>query len=230
METVFVTGADRGVGYSLCEQFLELGYRVIGSQFMPQWPDLDKLKEKYPEQLFIVPMDVGNTESVERAAEMTKTYTDKIDILINCAGIFGTDEEETFKAILNVNSVGPMRVTKALLPLMENGKKRLCFFSSESGAVATQPRGDDGGSAYCISKAMLNMQVKLLFNELRPDGYTFRIYHPGWVRSYMSGVKSTVGKLEPEESAQIAVRQFIEDRTFEDVLLLVDVYDSIYAF
>lgn len=230
MNTVFITGADRGVGYALCEQFIERGYRVIGGQYMPQWPDLDRLKEKYPEQLFIVPLDVASTESVQNAAELTRKYADTIDILVNCAGIFGNDEEEKYRAILNVNSAGPMRVTRAFLPLMENGKKRLCYFSSESGSVATQHRGDDGGSAYCISKAMVNMQVKLLFNELRQEGYTFRVYHPGWVRSYMSGVKSTVGKLEPEESAQIAVRQFVEDRSCEDVLMVVDVYDEIWAF
>ena len=81
-----------------------------------------------------------------------------------------------------------------------------------------------------MSKSMLNMEVKLLFNELRPKGYTFRLYHPGWVRSYMSGVKATVGKLEPEESAQVAVRQFTEGRACEDILMVVDVYDAVWAF
>ena len=46
---------------------------------------------------------------------------------------------------------------------------------------------------YCVSKAMLNMTVRLMFNELRPEGYTFRVYHPGWVRSYMSGKRRTGG-------------------------------------
>ena len=230
MKTVFITGADRGVGFALCEQFLDRGYLVIAGQYMPEWPALEQLKQKYLQQLYIVPLDVRSTDSVVRAAELTREYTDRIDILINCAGIYGDDQEEKFKDIINVNTMGPLRVIRAFLPLMENGMRRLCFFSSESGSSATQHRGDDGGSAYCMSKSMLNMEVKLLFNELRPKGYTFRLYHPGWVRSYMSGVKATVGKLEPEESAQVAVRQFTEDRACEDILMVVDVYDAVWAF
>ena len=48
--------------------------------------------------------------------------------------------------------------------------------------------------------------------EVKIQGYTFRVYHPGWIRSYMAGVKSTVGYYEPEETAAVAYRQFTEDR------------------
>ena len=209
MKTVFITGADRGVGFALCEQFIEIGYLVFAGQYMPEWPALDQLKQKCPQQLYIVPLDVRSADSVLKAAELTRGYAETIDILINCAGIYGDDQQEAFKDIINLNTMGPLRVTRAFLPLMEHGMKRLCFFSSES---------------------MLNMEVKLLFNELRPKGYTFRLYHPGWVRSYMSGVKATAGKLEPEESAQIAVRQFTEGRACEDILMVVDVYDAVWAF
>ncbi len=73
--------------------------------------------------------------------------------------------------------------------------KRLCFVSSEAGSITVAHRKD--GYAYCMSKASLNMAVKLMFNELRPQGYTFRLYHPGWVNSYMGGdQKGTSGKYE----------------------------------
>ena len=132
MKTVFITGADRGVGFALCEQFAEAGYKVIASQYMPQWPALAQLKEKFSQQLYIVPLDVRCADSVRNAVELTREYTDRIDILVNCAGIYGDDEAEKFKDIINVNTMGPLRVTRAFLPLMENGMKRLCFFSSES--------------------------------------------------------------------------------------------------
>ena len=66
------------------------------------------------------------------------------------------------------------------------------------------------------------MAVKILFNSLRPEGYTFRLYHPGWLRSYMSGHKHMEAALEPEESAAVAVPFFLQPLPDEDHLSLVD--------
>ena len=56
MKTVLITGADRGIGYSLCECFIEGGWYVIAGQYMPEWPQLSALAEKYPEQLAVIPL------------------------------------------------------------------------------------------------------------------------------------------------------------------------------
>lgn len=61
------------------------------------------------------------------------------------------------------------------------GMKRLCFVSSEAGAVSVAHREDL--SSYCMSKTALNMAQRLMFNQLQPMGYSFRLFHPGWVRS-----------------------------------------------
>ena len=61
---------------------------------------------------------------------------------------------------------------------------------------------DESCSVYCASKTMLNMAVKLMFNRLQERGYTFRFYHPGWVKTYMSGGKTEIGVYEAEESAR----------------------------
>lgn len=68
------------------------------------------------------------------------------------------------------------------------------------------------------------MGVKILFNHLRPEGYTFRVYHPGWMRTYMRGVKSTQGDMEPEEAAAPALAYFLQDlpATEEDRLVMRD--------
>jgi hypothetical protein len=73
-----------------------------------------------------------------------------------------------------------------------------------------------------MSKTALNMAVSMLFNRLRPEGYTFRLYHPGWMRSYMGGSKNTEADLEPEEAAVPAVTYFLRDRADEDRLILRD--------
>ena len=60
---------------------------------------------------------------------------------------------------------------------MQTGMKRLCFVSSEAGVVSVAHRTEV--SSYCMSKTALNMALRLMFNQLQPMGYTFRLYHPG---------------------------------------------------
>ena len=120
----------------------------------------------------------------------------------------------------NVNAVGAIRVVEAFLPLMSSGMRRICFVSSEAGCISLAYR--EGASGYCMSKAALNMAVRIIHNDLYPEGYTFRLYHTGWMRSYMSGHKSTRGDMEPEEAAAKAIPFFLEDREDEGRLVLID--------
>jgi hypothetical protein len=66
------------------------------------------------------------------------------------------------------------------------------------------------------------MAVKILFHHLRPDGYTFWLYHPGWMRSYMGGHKNTQAELELEEAAEKAVPFFLHAREDKDQLAPID--------
>jgi NAD(P)-dependent dehydrogenase (short-subunit alcohol dehydrogenase family) len=114
-----------------------------------------------------------------------------------------------------------LHVVEAFLPLTaQSALKRLCFVSSEAGSISRAEH--TSWYSYCMSKAALNMGIKILFNHLRPEGYTFRVYHPGWVRSYMSGKKNLEATLEPEEAASYAISIFLGPREDEDRLVLVD--------
>lgn len=228
MKSVFITGADRGIGLALCRCFLENGWRVFAGRFMEDWTELDALQEEYGEVISLISLDVGNQESVSRAAAAVGEKTACLDMLVNCAGIFQNGSHETTLRCLNINAVGPLRMVEAFLPLMENGEKRLCFFSSEASSITLAHR--DGDVSYCVSKTCLNMAVRLMFEKLRPQGYRFRLYHPGWVRTYMSGQKSTVGNFEPEETAAAAYGQFTSERDWEDVLIMSDVSNEIWPF
>ena len=235
-QIAFVTGADRGLGLALCKGLLDRGWQVYAGQFMPEWPDLAALAASYPGRLSLVPLNVGDLASVQAAARAVAADTDHIDVLINNAGITGRGpalgEGMDYGAMLqafSVNSVGPLRMTESFLPLLDAGDlKRICFVSSEAGSQAMLHRQD--GYGYCMSKSALNMGVRNLFNELRPEGYTFRLYHPGWVRSYMSGAKSTRGNLEPEESAAFAVPFFVEGREDEERLAMIDYMGNEWPF
>lgn len=228
--TVFVTGGDRGLGLGLCVGLLRLGWRVFAGQYLPDWPELPALKREYPDSLEMVPLDVASMESIRAAAAFVKARAGALDVLINnagvqsetiYAGIRAPQDYDEMHRLYDVNALGSVRVVEAFLPLMDAGRrKRLCFISSEAGSIGAAQRTSWFG--YCMSKAALNMGVKILFNDLRPAGYTFRVYHPGWIRSYMHGEKSLQAHLEPEEAAALALPTLLNDNADEDRLALVD--------
>jgi NAD(P)-dependent dehydrogenase (short-subunit alcohol dehydrogenase family) len=228
--TVFVTGADRGLGFALCAKLLEQGWQVFAGQYLPEWTDLSTLVGQHPQPLHIVPLDVSSVESTYAAARTVATLTDHVDVLINNAGINSPTSGRPIREpqdytemhrLYDVNALGPLRVVEAFQSLTDRGNlKRLCFVSSEAGSIARAERTAWFG--YCMSKAALNMGVKILFNDLYPDGYTFRVYHPGWIRSYMSGEKNMEATLEPEEAASKAIPIFLGQREDEGRLVLVD--------
>ncbi|MFO7698852.1 MAG: SDR family NAD(P)-dependent oxidoreductase [Anaerolineae bacterium] len=237
MERVaFVTGADRGLGLALTAGLLEAGWRVFAGQYLPGWPELGRLQEQHAEALTLVPLDVGDTASVHAAAADVAQQAEHIDLLISNAGIGGgRGDIETgldypgIERAYNVNTLGVLRMVESFLPLMDKGGlKRIGVVSSEAGCITLAHR--DGGYGYGMSKAALNMVVKLLFNDLHPQGYTFRLYHPGWMNGYMSGAKGSHGDMEPEEAAVPALAYFTGEREDEERLVLMDYMGSEWPF
>lgn len=229
-QIAFVTGADRGLGFALCEGLLSRGWRVFAGQNLPGWTQLAELGTRFGDTLHIVTLDVTSGESVRAAAQAVAAASDHLDALINNAGVNSPTsprpirEPQDFaemQRMYDVNALGPLRVVEAFLPLLDAGAlKRLCFVSSEAGSIGRAERRSWFG--YTMSKAALNMATQLLFNDLRPAGFTFRLYHPGWIRSYISGVKGVEADLEPEEAAIPALTYFLEAVVDEDVLALRD--------
>jgi len=228
--TVFVTGSDRGLGLGLCAGLLERGWQVFAGQYMPEWTELSQLTERFPDALHPIPLDVSSMESVQSAAQAVAAITDHVDVLINNAGVNSPTIVRTIREpqdysemhrLYDVNALGPLRVVEAFLPLTDRSSvKRLCFVSSEAGSIARAER--TSWYSYCMSKSALNMGVKLMFNHLRPEGYTFRVYHPGWVRSYMDGKKRLQATFEPEEAAAMTIPIFLGDKENEDQLAMMD--------
>ena len=229
-QIAFVTGADRGLGQAMAERLLELGWRVYAGQYMPAWPELAELVARFPDRLTAIPLDVTSPGSVQAAADRLARLTPHLDLLINNAGVGSPTSRRPIEEaqdyaemhrMYDVNALGPLRVVGAFLPLVERSElKRLAFVSSEAGSINNSRRTTEYG--YCMSKAALNMGVRILHNHLRPLGYSFRVYHPGWVRGYMSGVKNTRAELEPQEAAAPAVAYFTSHLADEDRLVLRD--------
>lgn len=224
---ILISGADRGLGFGLTKLLLEKGHTVFAGRFLKDWKELDSLKEQHREQLYIVDLDVSDEKSVERAKSEIGKRVNCLDVLISNAGINGKlngevpmkSNYEYMMQTYNVNSLGAVRLVEAFYQMMEvSEKKRMCFVSSEAGSIAQAWRDDNFN--YCMSKAALNMYVKLIYNRLKPAGYSFRLYHPGWIRSYMSGKLSTNGNLSIEEAAKCAVDYFFDESVDESQLFM----------
>ncbi len=193
--TVLITGANRGLGLEWARQWHARGATVIATARKPEdAEDLRRLGVR------VEPLDVADPASVARLAE--RLGDTPLDVLINNAGIGGRipslaalDAKQADR-VYQVNCLGPMRVTHALLPALRKGHRKLVVnISSRLGSLAL----NEGGSYYGYreSKAGLNMFTRSIAAELRPDGFTCIAMSPGWVRTDMGGPDAAIG---PEES------------------------------
>lgn len=183
--TVLITGANRGIGLEMARQMEARGMHVIGTARKPA--EADELRATGAE---VLPLDVTDAGSI--AALAVTLEGRPIDMLINNAGIMGhtapSFEETDFAAIgttFAVNTLGPMRVTQALLPNLRAGRhKTVLSISSVMGSIA----GNQGGYyGYRASKTALNMMNKSMALELAGEGFTCVVLHPGWVQTRMGG-------------------------------------------
>lgn len=208
---ILVTGASRGLGFCFTRRYLEEGCRVFAG-YRNNAEELKALKQEYGALLELVVLDVADTASVEAAAVQIKELTNHLDIVINSAGIHSDSSFEILETtnlddcsfVYNVNAVGPLRVAKALLPLIRNGNApKIINISSESGSITWSGRVKEFD--YCMSKAALNMGSKLLSNYLKEDKISVLAVQPGWMRTDMGGPKAD---LDPYETAVKLVKLF----------------------
>jgi NAD(P)-dependent dehydrogenase (short-subunit alcohol dehydrogenase family) len=203
-ETALVTGANRGIGLELCRQLSAKGMHVIAA-FRKASSELKSLNVDIIEDV-----EVSNPDSLAKLAD--KLNGREIDWLINNAGIAGgiglgdIDQSaiDSFKRMYEVNSLGPLLVTQALLPNLHEGS-RVGIITSRMGSIDDN---DSGGSyAYRMSKAAVNAAGKSLSIDLKPRGIAVAILHPGWVRTDMTGHG---GLIDPDESAAGLIQRMEE--------------------
>lgn len=217
-----VTGADRGLGFCLVRSLLEEKYKVFAGRYLPESEALEVLKAQYQDRLMLVPLDIGSAESVKEAARSIAGSTGHIDIIINNAGIIHKADDatmlvdmddEAMAQLYNVNTLGALRVSNALMGLLLQGKERLIInVSSEAGSIGRNKRINMYG--YCMSKAALNMQSSLMHNHLRMMGGQVMVYHPGWLQSYMHGEKNLEAPIPPEDSARKLMNMIQEHKKY----------------
>ncbi|MDQ0252972.1 NAD(P)-dependent dehydrogenase (short-subunit alcohol dehydrogenase family) [Evansella vedderi] len=191
----FITGANRGLGLSLTKISLLNGHTVfagVRGTEEAKIKELLELKETYNENLEIIEIDVQSEDSVLSALAQLKGKTDSIDVLINNAAILNergkSIEEldmEACRLAFDINILGPIRVVKHFLPLLEKGANQsILNISSEAASLTNSYSGD---YAYGISKAALNMLSEKLHCYLRDQDIQVLSIHPGWMKTDMGG-------------------------------------------
>lgn len=210
MPTILITGANRGLGLEFTHQYVAEGYAVIAACRNPGTAAaLQELKRTAGGALSVIDVDVADTASVKRAA--ARVPTPVIDILVNCAGVFGTGGDtigsldyDAWRAVFEVNVLGPARVCEAFLDQIARSDRRLIVtITSGLGSLADNSTG--GYIPYRTSKAAVNMLMRSAAIDLKARGVTCVVVNPGWVKTDMGGPNA---KLSPEESVG-ALRRLI---------------------
>jgi NAD(P)-dependent dehydrogenase (short-subunit alcohol dehydrogenase family) len=209
-KTVVVTGANRGLGLELARQYVTAGADVVGTARNPEGAT-----ELAATGARVLQLDVADEDSVAAFAEALGESP--VHLLINNAGVSGRSLDDTVshvervRRIMDVNTLGPMRVTDALLPnLIDAGGASIVNMSSRLGSLADNTSG--GYHGYRESKAALNMYSRTLAANHREDGIIAIAVSPGWVRTDMGGPDAP---LSPEESIA-GLRMVIEELEADD--------------
>jgi NAD(P)-dependent dehydrogenase (short-subunit alcohol dehydrogenase family) len=187
---IVITGANRGLGLELTRQYLARGDSVYAGARTPgRASELASLLKPSGGRLHIHACDVTLETSVRAFAS---TVTEPVDLLINNAGVRTRpdsleelDLDEAART-LQVNALGPLRVTTALLPMLRrSGAAKIANISSGLGSISDNTSG--GGYGYRMSKAALNMASRSLAQDLRAQGLIAVALSPGWVQTDMGG-------------------------------------------
>jgi NAD(P)-dependent dehydrogenase (short-subunit alcohol dehydrogenase family) len=215
MERILITGANRGIGYELVNQYLQFdAVQIFAACRTPSKAStLNALAAKHPEQLTIVQMDVDDEQSILTAAKTVAAQVDGLDLLINNAAINPPGEEqvlatitaEMMECVYRTNIIGQLLVVKAFADLLKAGNNpRIANISSGAGSLEEQ-ENNAGMIAYCSSKAGLNMVTRKIAAELGDAGIITVTINPGWVKTDMGGSNAD---LEPSQSGSNLVKTF----------------------
>jgi NAD(P)-dependent dehydrogenase (short-subunit alcohol dehydrogenase family) len=181
MANVVITGCNRGIGLQLCKQYIERGDVVIGV-CRKSSPALVELGVRV-----IDGVDVSDSSTMPHLQQALADQP--VDILVNNAGILlrdslGTLNYDGMIKQFQVNTLGPLRVTEALLGNLSKGSK-VAIVSSRVGSIDDNASG--GNYGYRASKTAVNQVGTNLKHDLTPLGIAVALLHPGFVATDMTG-------------------------------------------
>lgn len=189
---IVITGANRGIGKTLADQYRATGQEVIGTS-------RDGSAD--------IVLDV--TEPAHHAAMAEQLQGRPIDLLICNAGVYldkGHDlngyPAEMWAQSFATNVTGVFLTIQSLLPNLRAGRGRIAIVSSQ---MASHTRAPGGSYIYRASKAAVLNLGRNLASDLQADGIAVGIYHPGWVQTDMGG---TSAEISVDQAADGLIERF----------------------
>ena len=193
MPSVLITGANRGLGLEFTRQYAAAGWRVFAACRDPAGArDLAAVEGDVSAET----LDVDDGPQV--AALANKLSGQPIDVLINNAGIYGpkdvtrdTVNYDAWGQVFRTNTMSPLAVSAAFAAnVAQGGQKKIITLSSIMGSIA---KNDSSGEfIYRSSKAAVNAVMKSLAGDLKSEGITVAVLHPGWARTDMGGPDAAI--------------------------------------
>lgn len=181
MDTALITGASRGIGAALTTELGARGYEVTGTS------------TRGAEGL--LPLDVKDPQSV---SDLAKSLQDRpLDLLVCNAGLYldkGQSLDSDYPAEMwteefAVNVTGVFLTVQAFLPALRAARGKIAIISSQ---MASHTRAPGGSYIYRASKAAALNLGRNLATDLKSDGISVGIYHPGWVQTDMGGASAEI--------------------------------------
>lgn len=214
IRTVAITGAGSGIGRAIARSFLDAGYHVFAS-------DLSEARMKEtadelgsPDKLEVLAVDVSDFTSLESLAEQAGSVTGRLDVFVNCAGIFDgyADISETtpelWEKVIAVNLTGVFYGCKvAAKRMVEQKSGRIITV----GSVAGQ-RGAADGLSYVTSKAGIEGLHRRLAIDVGPHNVTANVVAPGVIKTNLRATSEEIlGDLVSSQQRGIGVSPEIMD-------------------
>lgn len=210
-----ITGADRGIGFETAKELGQQGYVVLigsrnvkrGQVAVEQLKALDIVADT-------LEIDVTDQQTVQRAADQISNTYQKLDVLINNAGIALPDDElpstvsvDVLRQTFDTNFFGSFAVTQIMLPLIRKAKAgRIVSLSSSVGSLNWQSHPIEGAPinpAYAASKNGVNALTVMFARELKGTAIKVNAADPGWTATDLNGFNAP---RSVAEGAQIVVK------------------------
>ena len=192
MAAILITGAARGIGLALAQQFAARGDRVIATCRLEtrELAAIDGVRT-------IADIDVADADARTRLAAQLDRQA--FDVVVHNAGVLTSEslgdlDLERIRRQIEINAIAPLALTQLLQPNLRPGSK-LILITSRMGSI--DDNGSGGMYGYRMSKAALNMAGKSLAIDLKPQGIAVGIFHPGMVATDMTDHSG----IAPDQSA-----------------------------
>ena len=193
MQSVLITGANRGIGLEFARQYAGDGWRVHATCRDPaRAKDLKNLNG----DMHLHALEIGDFTAIDGLAR--ELEGEAIDILINNAGVYG-EGPQTLDAldygdwaeVFRIDCMAQIKMSQAFVPHVAKSKARvIAAVTSKMGSIADNTSG--GAYAYRSAKAALNAAVKSLAIDMAPRGIIAVVVHPGWVQTDMGGPNALI--------------------------------------